>query len=127
MCFWLNRREAWCSQSKNILSIIIVDMLDGLSTMTWFFVSFKADIDRSVCLTSTALSMATHSAASLNILRVCVTRLRSVRSTSVTHEQSTSKIMHDHACMVMYKSYNLFSSLWKSSCYKNSTGKLEIL
>ena len=93
VCFWLNRKEAWCSQSKNILSIIIVDMLDGLSTMTWFFVSFKADIDRSVCLTSTALSMATHSAASLNILRVCVTRLRSVRSTSVTHEQSTSKVI----------------------------------
>ena len=61
--------------------------------MTWFFVSFRTDIDRSVCLTSTAFSMASHSAASLNILRVCVTRLRSVRSTPVTHEQSTSNVI----------------------------------
>ena len=93
VCFWLNRGEPWCSQSKNILSIIIIDILDGLSTLVWFFISFIAGIDRNVCLTSVGLSMASHSAAALNILRVCVTRLPYIRITPQRNEQPTSRVI----------------------------------
>ena len=92
-CFWINRGESWCSQSKNILSIIIIDFLDGLSTLLWFLVSFKTEIARSICMTSVGFSLASHSAASLNILRVCVTRLRYITRTPQKHDQPTSKVI----------------------------------
>ena len=91
--FLANRHETWFSHSKSILSIIIIDFLDGLSTLVWFLFSLKENINKNACLTSMALALASQTAASLNILRFCATRLHSVRSTSFIQEQTPSKVI----------------------------------
>lgn len=88
LCFLVNKRESWFSHSKNILSIIIIDLLVGLTTLLAFVASMKIDMNLYECLFSMSLCLASQTATSLNVLRFCVTRFVSIRKTSVAQEPS---------------------------------------
>ena len=93
LCFWINKRESWYSHSKNILSIIIIDFLVGLTTLMNFFSSMATDVNIYECLVAMGLSLASQTATSLNVLRFCITRFYSIRQTTVRREPSASVIV----------------------------------
>ena len=93
LCFWMNKSENWFAHSKNILSIIIIDLLVGFTTLMTFLNSMRIDINRYECLVSMGSCLASQTATSLNVLRFCVTRYYAISKTSVNRESTTSKVV----------------------------------
>ena len=93
LCFWINKRESWYSHSKNILSITIIDLLVGLTTLTALMSSMKSNINIYECLVAMGLCLASQTATSLNVLRFCVTRFYSIKQTSIKREPAASIIV----------------------------------
>ena len=93
LCFWINRRKNWYSQSKNILSIIIIDLLVGSTTLMAFIASMKININLYECLVEFGLCLASQTATSLNVLRFCLIRFYSIRKTSVVREPTARMVV----------------------------------
>ena len=93
LCFWINKHESWISHSKNILSITIIDLLVGVTTLMAYVNSATTDINRHECLASMGSCLASQTATSLNVLRFCVTRFYAISKTSVKRESPTSVVV----------------------------------
>ena len=93
LCFWINKHEGWISHSKNILSIIIIDLLVGLTTLMSFLTSMTININRYECLVSMGSCLASQTATSLNVLRFCVTRFYAISKNSLKRESPTSIVV----------------------------------
>ena len=93
LCFWINKHESWISHSKNILSITIIDLLVGLTTLLAYLTSMATDINRYECLVSMGSCLASQTSTSLNVLRFCVTRFYAISKNSVKRESPTSMVV----------------------------------
>ena len=93
LCFWINKRESWFSHSKNILSIIIIDLFVGLTTLSSLLFSMKTGVNVYECIVAMGLCLSSQTATSLNVLRFCITRFCSIKQTFVKREPSASIIV----------------------------------
>lgn len=93
LCFWINRHETWFTRSKNILSIITIDFLVGVTILMALISSVKANVSSYWCILSMGLCMASQTATSLNVLRFCIIRFNTIRSSVVNQEPSTKTIL----------------------------------
>ena len=93
LCFWMNKSESWFAHSKNILSIIIIDLLVGFTYLMTFLNSMRIDINRYECLVSMGSCLASQMATSLNVLRFCVMRFYAISKSSLKLESTTSTVV----------------------------------
>ena len=93
LCFWINRHKTWFTRSKNILSIIIIDFLVGVTILMALISSAKTNVSSHECILSMCLCVASQTATLFNVLRFCIIRFYTIRSSVVKQEPSTKTVL----------------------------------
>ena len=93
VCFYQNRRTAWFSHSKNIISVVMMDWVVGFTGLYMLSVSAVKHVNLYVCVFSQTLCISSQVGSLLNVFRLCVFRFVSSRTRLVMKESSTKSII----------------------------------
>lgn len=75
MCLRISRHKSWYSYTSGVLSIVILDFLVGFIIFVRLFTVIQTRINTYVCSAAISLTWMIQTASSLNMMRICVTRL----------------------------------------------------
>ena len=99
VCFYINRKKRWVIFSKQIFSLVVIDLLVGLSALLLLTTASLKIVSFYYCVTVQVLSISSQIATSFNVFRICIVRLIAWKQQSHIKQPSTFSVIIQTMCV----------------------------